>query len=167
MVGGWGGGTAPLPPTSTDMPWTIRDGVYALELVERIGAPVEVVYDVVADVERYPEFVPDIQGARLTGDLAEMVYKMGPPDVRVATRFTWERPAFIRYTLADGPLRALEGEWRFTPEDGATCVRLTTRFEPSAAGRWLARMTQRMIEQKTEALLSAFRQRIAEQGGAS
>lgn len=140
----------------------IRDGTYALEVVERIDAPVEAVYDVVADVERYPEFLPDIQSARLTGDLAEMVYKMGPLDVRLATRFTWQRPAFIRYTLAEGPLRSLEGEWQFTPEGGATRVRLTTRFEPSAAGRWLARMTQRMIEHKTEALLAAFRDRIAE-----
>jgi ribosome-associated toxin RatA of RatAB toxin-antitoxin module len=142
--------------------WEVRDGVYALDLAEWLPAPVETVYGVVADVERYPEFLADLQSARMRGDVVEMVYRVGPLDVRVASRFSWERPAAIRYVLADGPLRALEGEWRFAPEAGGTRVRLTTRFEPSGAGRWLSRMTQRMIEQKTEALLAAFRQRITE-----
>ncbi|MBI3078219.1 MAG: SRPBCC family protein [Deltaproteobacteria bacterium] len=144
------------------MAWTIHDGTCALDLAEHIDAPMGTVYDIVADVERYPEFLPDIQGVRMTGDLVEMVYKMGPLDVRVVIRFTWQRPAFIRYTLTEGPLRSLEGEWRFEPEGEGTRVRLSTRFEPNAAGRWLLRMTQRMIEQKTEALLAAFRERFAE-----
>jgi len=142
--------------------WVVRDGVYALDLAEWLPAPIEAVYEVVADVERYPEFLADVQSARMTGDVVEMVYRVGPLDVRVASRFSWERPALIRYALAEGPLRSLEGEWRFAPEAGGTQVRLTTRFEPSGAGRWLSRITQRMIEQKSEALLAAFRQRIVE-----
>lgn len=86
----------------------------------------ERMFDLVNDVEAYPRRFPWCAAARVLerdGDAA-LVARL---DLRLAgmtqgftTRNTLERPHRLHMHLVDGPLRALEGEWTFTPlgEDG-------------------------------------------------
>lgn len=86
----------------------------------------ERMFDLVNDVEAYPRRFPWCAGARVLerdGEAA-LVARL---DLRFAgmtqgftTRNSLDRPRRLHMHLVDGPLRALEGEWTFTPlgDDG-------------------------------------------------
>lgn len=90
----------------------------------------EQLFDLVADVERYPEFVPGWVAARLLGDrgegyVTEQIIRWGPINHRFRTRTRMERPHRIAVASNDGPFRKLDIEWGFVPLAGGRCrVRL-------------------------------------------
>jgi coenzyme Q-binding protein COQ10 len=91
-------------------------------------------FDLVADVQRYPEFLPWCVGARvltrtetdLTADLT-IGFRMFRESFR--SRVTLERPGLVRVTYENGPFRYLNNTWRFTPVQGGTEVDFFVDFE--------------------------------------
>jgi ribosome-associated toxin RatA of RatAB toxin-antitoxin module len=86
----------------------------------------ERMFDLVNDVEAYPTRFPWCAGAHVLGREGDTALT-ARLDLRFAgltqsftTRNTLERPHRLHMHLVDGPLRALEGDWTFTPlgEDG-------------------------------------------------
>ena len=142
------------------MGWTVENNVYSFSADITIKAPVEQVYPVVRDVESYPEFLPDISSAREQGDEFILVYKAGPLDISVTSVFESETNSFIRFHLKDGPLKNMMGEWLFTPTGSGTKVTMRTSFEPKLTSRWFLRMTEKMLEYKTNNILSRFVERL-------
>ncbi|MDX1610555.1 MAG: type II toxin-antitoxin system RatA family toxin [Halofilum sp. (in: g-proteobacteria)] len=81
------------------------------------------VFDIVADVERYPEFIPGCRSARIVerdGDrlLVEQEMGVGAWSWRFRTRATLSRPGRIEITTREAPFSHLDQVWRF--EDLAT-----------------------------------------------
>lgn len=80
----------------------------------------EQMFDLVADVRRYPEFLPWCVGARvlsctegeLVADLT-IGFRMFRETFR--SRVTLERPGHIHVTYENGPFRYLNNHWRFHP----------------------------------------------------
>jgi C7-C12 aromatase (ARO/CYC) len=114
-----------------------------------VAAPAQTIFDLVAAMEDWPQFVAllmhaEILGAadgyRADGDRREDVVRRwflaGPGQVRVRTSRRCLDPDGLRITLTDiepGPAR-LEGsaEWRFEPlPDGTTRVELNHRVVPA------------------------------------
>jgi len=91
-------------------------------------------FDLVADVQRYPEFLPWCVGARvltrseseLTADLT-IGFRMFRESFR--SRVGLERPHLVRVTYENGPFRYLNNTWRFTPVQGGTEVDFFVDFE--------------------------------------
>jgi coenzyme Q-binding protein COQ10 len=90
----------------------------------------DLMYAIVADVERYPDFVPWCAGLRVLKR-----ERQGGREVMIAETLIGYRSLRERYTSrvlldpvartidvtqTDGPFRQLENHWRFTPE-GANC----------------------------------------------
>ena len=80
----------------------------------------EQMFDLVADVRRYPEFLPWCVGARILSHtegelLADLTigFKMFRETFR--SRVTLERPGHIHVTYENGPFRYLNNHWRFHP----------------------------------------------------
>ena len=96
-------------------------------------------FALVEDVERYPEFLPGVIGAKLVEKKdGEQVGRLEMEKAGVrehfTTRNTLTHPERIDMHLLNGPFRSLEGVWTFVPilEDGVvkgTRVGLTVRFE--------------------------------------
>jgi ribosome-associated toxin RatA of RatAB toxin-antitoxin module len=70
-----------------------------------------------------------------------------------ATRNTLDPPHHMRMTMIEGPLRSLDGDWRFHPYgDGGTRIELVLEFEPKSRLLGLAttlafqRLADRMVE---------------------
>ena len=145
------------------MGWEIADNTYTFTAEIDAAGPVERVYPVVFEVERYPEFIPDITAASIEGDTVTMIYKAGPLDVRVVSAFEYEPNAYVRFRLKEGPLKSLIGEWRFEPNGAGTRVTMSTAFEPKLASRWLLRMTEKMLEYKTNTIMKRFAERFEAQ----
>ena len=94
----------------------------------------EQLFDMVADVRRYPEFLPWCVGARvltrddqvLTADLT-IGFRMFRETFR--SRVGLNKPGHIHVTYENGPFRYLNNHWRFTPVAGGTEVDFFVDFE--------------------------------------
>lgn len=96
-----------------------------------MGHRAEQMFDLVADVERYPEFVPLCQALRIkrrspgTGGgevlLAEMEVGFKAIRERFLSRVTLDRPRMkILVEYVDGPFSHLENAWTFRDESDDT-----------------------------------------------
>jgi ribosome-associated toxin RatA of RatAB toxin-antitoxin module len=92
-------------------------------------------FDLVNDVERYPQFLHWCRGARVElvqGNTVEATLDIGVLGFHQSfrTRNTLMRPERIGIELVSGPFRRLSGEWLFmhAPEGGAN-VSLRVTFE--------------------------------------
>lgn len=120
----------------------------------------EQMFDLVIDVERYPEFLPWVAAARLheksDGALrASMEMQRSGVRERFSTRNTFERPSYMTMQLLEGPFRLLEGRWSFSPIGAAgTKVELEMRFE--FANPVISLLFGKAFEQSCNTLIDAF-----------
>ena len=78
------------------------------------------VYGLVADVERYPEFLPWCTTARILSDEGEFVtvnlgLSRGMARGNFTTRNHLVPERSVAMSLIEGPFNLLEGRWEFTP----------------------------------------------------
>jgi ribosome-associated toxin RatA of RatAB toxin-antitoxin module len=94
----------------------------------------EQLYGLVADVERYPEFLPWCTESRILdrhsdGVTVTLGLASGPAHTSFTTRNRLDPGRSVTMSLVDGPFDSLEGRWDFTPigSDG-TRADLRVRF---------------------------------------
>jgi ribosome-associated toxin RatA of RatAB toxin-antitoxin module len=90
-----------------------------------IDAPLEKVFEVVADYERYPEFVPGIRACRIRSTSGEkhVEYELdlGVRRIRYVLRHAEERPTRVTWSLVSGDMmKVSNGSWRLAAEGGRT-----------------------------------------------
>ena len=124
---------------------------------------VQQVYGLVADVERYPEFLPWCTDATiLNGDDREVTVRLGMSSgfarAHFTTRNRLEPSSAITMTLVDGPFDELEGRWDFAVVGGTgTRADLNVRF--STRGVIGALALGRVFEGICNELVDAFARR--------
>lgn len=101
--------------------------------------PADLMFAIVADVERYPEFVPWTVSLRVLkrepfgeGEVltAETVVGFRALRERYKSRVVLDPKArTVDVTQVDGVFRELENHWRFTPEDHGCRVDFSIRFK--------------------------------------
>lgn len=114
-------------------------------------------YDLVNDVEKYPEFLPGCSGSRIieNGD-SKMVASVDVSKAGISKTFTTSNHlipgASVLMNLVDGPFKVLKGGWHFTPLDEMACkVELILEFEFSsklvevAFGKVFNELTSNMV----------------------
>ena len=95
----------------------------------------EQMFDLVADVARYGEFLPWVAAVRVRSDDAhEMVADLVVGFKGISERFTSkvhkERPSRIHVDYLEGPLQHLTNDWSFRPDgQGGTLVDFSIEFE--------------------------------------
>jgi coenzyme Q-binding protein COQ10 len=94
----------------------------------------EQLFDMVADVRRYPEFLPWCVAARIVSRndeelIADLTigFKMFRETFR--SEVTLERPHHVHVRYLNGPFRYLNNHWRFTPVPNGTEVDFFVDFE--------------------------------------
>ncbi|HEX5183720.1 MAG TPA: type II toxin-antitoxin system RatA family toxin [Allosphingosinicella sp.] len=117
----------------------------------------EQLFDLVADVGRYPEFLPWVAATRIRSDsdtlmIADLVVGFSSLKETFTSRVAKERPSRIHVDYVDGPLKYLHNSWKFRPDGkGGTdvdfCVDFAfkSRLFESLAGRMFDRALRRMI----------------------
>jgi ribosome-associated toxin RatA of RatAB toxin-antitoxin module len=92
-------------------------------------------FDLVNDIESYPQFLHWCRGARIDvrqDESVEATLDIGVLGLQQSfrTRTTLARPERIQIELVSGPFRRLRGEWRFEESAGGGCnVSLSLLFE--------------------------------------
>lgn len=92
-------------------------------------------YGLVADVLRYPEFLPWCTGARILADEGEFVtvslgLQRGLARGSFTTRNRLVPERSVEMRLVEGPFSMLEGRWEFAPiQEAGSRAELLVRFE--------------------------------------
>lgn len=127
--------------------------------------PPTLMFQVVADVEKYPKFLPWCVGLRVLNRdqvkgreilLAEMVVGYKGIREKYTSRVILDPAAWtIDVAQTDGPFRVLENHWKFTPEGEGTRVDVSLAYEfrsrmlnlvaGAAFGRVYARMAEAFV----------------------
>ena len=93
----------------------------------------EQMFDLVADVRRYAEFLPWVIAMRVRSDtptdtLADMVVGFKGLRETFTSRVEKVRPESIMVDYVDGPLKYLRNDWRFRPAEAGCTVEFTVDF---------------------------------------
>ncbi len=125
----------------------------------------EQLFDLVADVGRYPEFLPWCVGARVLtrGErelVADLAIGFGPLRESFTSRVTLERPRLIRATYENGPFRYLNNQWVFTGGPAGTQVDFWVDFE--FRNKILQRAMGTMFNEAVKRMVAAFLKRARE-----
>jgi coenzyme Q-binding protein COQ10 len=94
----------------------------------------EQLFDLVADVAKYPEFLPWCVAARVrsrtaTELIADMTIGYGPFRESFTSRDVLDRPKCIDVHYAKGPFKYLNNHWLFVPHSNGTEVDFFVDFE--------------------------------------
>jgi coenzyme Q-binding protein COQ10 len=125
----------------------------------------EQLFDLVADIERYPEFLPWCRGARIRERqphlvVADLVIGFKMFRERFTSRVELNPPRRIDVTYAEGPFRYLTNHWTFEKVPGGCRIDFFVDFE------FKSRLMQRVIEmlfgEAVRRMVSAFEKRARE-----
>ena len=117
-------------------------------------------FQLINDVERYPEFVPGCTAARVVSRkgnemVASLSIKRGPLHADFTTRNLLDPDKRVLMQFVSGPFRVLEGLWTLTPLGELGCrVELEMRFE--FANRVAGALFEPLFESTAASLVDAF-----------
>jgi hypothetical protein len=131
-----------------------------------IAASPEALWDLMADIERWPSWNPDVREASLLGDLAEGTrfrWKAGPGTITSTLRVV-DRPRAIGWTGRTFGIDAIH-LWRFEPSGDTTVASMEESFDGLVA-RLLRRRLQKQLDATTKAGLENLKS-VAEPGSST
>ncbi len=129
----------------------------------------EQMFDLVADVGKYPAFLPWCAGARVkshteTQLVADLTIGFGPFRESFTSRVELDRPKQIQVKYENGPFRYLNNQWTFEPNPKGCNVKFYVDFE------FKSRMLQAAIgvvfNNAVKLMVNAFLKRAREVYGA-
>jgi coenzyme Q-binding protein COQ10 len=126
----------------------------------------EQLFDLVADVARYDEFLPWVVAVRVrssseTETVADLVVGFNAFKERFTSRVVKERPHRICVDYVDGPLKYLHNEWTFErAADGGTNVQFAVDF--AFRSRLFESLAGAMFDRALRRMTGAFEQRAGE-----
>jgi len=94
----------------------------------------EQLFDLVADVAKYPQFLPWCVAARVRTQseeelVADLTIGFGPFRESFTSRVTLDRPHQVKVRYENGPFRYLNNQWTFHPEPRGCLVDFFVDFE--------------------------------------
>ena len=141
-----------------------RDPDFLHFAVDReIGHPREPLFEIAADVERYPEFLPGwkaVRKRRIDDDeyATDQMLAFGPVRERFTSRTHLERPHHIRVVSQSRTFRHFEVNWRFTELDDDRC-RVNLDAHLGFKNRYMKLLVGKMIGGQLDDILHAFEAR--------
>ena len=124
--------------------------------IRRLPYSAEQMFDLVADVARYGEFLPWVVGTRVRSNsetemIADMLVGFKALREKFTSRVEKVRPGEIRVHYLDGPMRDLDNVWKFrsTPDgcevDFAVSFTFRNAMFEALAGQYFDRAFRKMV----------------------
>ena len=122
----------------------------------------EQMYALVADIERYPDFLPWCRAARITrreGDVlyADLIIGFKIFRERFTSKVTLSPPDSVHVDYVKGPMRHLNNQWHFEPHDDGCVIDFHVDFE--FRSRLLQGAIGLLFNEATRRMVSAFETR--------
>jgi coenzyme Q-binding protein COQ10 len=137
----------------------------------RVPYSAEQMFDLVADVARYDEFLPWVVGVRILSDsesetIADLLVGFKALREKFTSKVLKDRPNTIEVVYLDGPMKDLDNLWRFKPLESGGCeihfsvdFTFRNRLFEALAGQYFDRAFRKMV--------AAFEARAEELYGSS
>lgn len=131
----------------------------------------EQMFDLVADVGRYGEFLPWVSAIRVRSNsetemVADMIVGFKGLRESFTSKVQKERPGHIRVDYLDGPLKYLNNDWRFKPDgQGGTLVEFCVDFQ--FKNRVFEMLAGQVFDRALRKMIGAFEDRAAQLYGDS
>ncbi len=125
----------------------------------------EQLFDMVADVGSYDEFLPWVVAVRIRSSseaetVADLIVGFSAFKERFTSRVVKERPQRICVDYVEGPLKYLHNEWRFEPAaEGGTNLCFSVDF--AFKSRLFETLAGQMFDRALRRMTGAFEQRAA------
>ncbi|AKF82319.1 Ribosome association toxin PasT (RatA) of the RatAB toxin-antitoxin module [Myxococcus fulvus] len=128
-----------------------------------INAPIEKVFDVITQYERYPEFLPEVKEIRTAnrkGDTVDVHYKVDVmKTVRYSIRVVEERPRRMAWTFIEGEvMKDNKGSWLLEAE-GEGKTRATYNVEMALGLLVPKAVVNALVDTSLPKMLDAFKKR--------
>jgi coenzyme Q-binding protein COQ10 len=123
----------------------------------------EQMFELVADVARYGEFLPWVTGVRVrrndeTEMTADLIVGFKGLREQFTSRVVKSRPTHIGVEYVDGPLRHLHNDWTFTAQpDGGCAVHFVVDF--SFRSSLFERLAGQVFDKALRKMIGAFEDR--------
>jgi coenzyme Q-binding protein COQ10 len=142
----------------------------------------EQMFDLVADVKSYADFLPWVSAIRVRSDsdtqmVADMIVGFKGLRETFTSKIQKERPDHIRVDYLDGPLKYLNNDWKFRPDGKGGCLvdfcvdfQFKNRMFEMLAGQVFDRALRKMIgafEERAAVLYGTSPTGSADEGGIS
>ncbi len=138
-----------------------------VETTIEIKAPARTIYELAKDMERYPDFMPDVETVKVlerkgneTVTRWKTLVEEAPIEWTEVDIFDDEKTR-IDYRLIEGDLDKFEGAWTFTERDGMTKVVLGVDYDfgvPTLA-ELIGPILQKKVEENSQMMLKALKER--------
>ncbi len=127
-------------------------------------------FDLVADVGRYQQFLPWVAATRVRSDsedemIADLVVGFRAIKETFTSRVRKRRPDEIEIDYIEGPLKHLHNSWKFRPVAGGTEVDFCVDF--AFRNRLFEVLAGQMFDRALRRMISAFEERAAALYGAA
>ncbi len=134
--------------------------------VRRLPFSAEQMFDLVADVARYPEFLPWVVATRVRSEtehelIADMLVGFKALREKFTSQVEKHRPDLIRVHYVDGPLRDLDNTWRFRAL-GPNACELDFHVEFAFRNAMFERLAGKYFDSAFRKMVAAFETRAAE-----
>ena len=138
--------------------------------VRHLPYSAEQMFDLVADVKRYPEFLPWVIAMRVRKDgpaetLADMIVGFKGLRETFTSRVAKARPDNIQVDYVEGPLKFLHNSWKFRPEGQGCAVDFCVDF--AFKNRVFEALAGQVFGQALRRMIGAFETRAAQLYGNS
>jgi coenzyme Q-binding protein COQ10 len=126
----------------------------------------EQMFDLVADVKRYQEFLPWVAATRVRSDsdtlmVADLVVGFKSLKETFTSRVTKHRPTDIKVEYVEGPLKFLNNSWTFKPDGkGGTDIHFCVDF--AFKSRIFETLAGQMFDRALRRMTAAFETRAHE-----
>lgn len=130
-----------------------------------IRAPLDRVYALAKDVERFPEFMPDLERVsimerRPTGTVTEWVGVVQGRKIRWVEEDYWDDARHrCTFTQRTGDFNRYQGVWQFeaTPDGIRTSLRVDFELDIPLAGALLSNLVKVLMRKNCESMLMALK----------
>jgi coenzyme Q-binding protein COQ10 len=124
-----------------------------------LAFPPEKLFALVADVERYPEFLPWCVGCRVTrrdGDViwADLIVGFKMIREQFTSKVTLKAPGQIDVEYQKGPFKYMNNHWKFIPAEGGCTIDFFIDFE--FRSRLLKNLLEPLFNEAVRRMVGAF-----------
>ena len=126
----------------------------------------EQMYDLVADVARYGEFLPWVSAIRVRSDsetrmVADMIVGFKGLHETFTSKVEKQRPQEIHVDYLEGPLKYLRNDWRFRPDGEGKCL-VDFSVDFAFKNRVFEMLAGQVFDRALRKMIGAFETRAAE-----
>jgi len=139
---------------------------------KRVEHAAEQMFDLIADIERYPEFLPmcdslTIRSRREKGDRVLLVADMTVGYKMIHETFTsqvylFRQDLLIDVKYIDGPFKHLENRWRFFPIEGADACEVDFYIDYEFKNKMLSMVMGSVFDMAFRRFVTAYEARANE-----